>query len=677
MGGGTIKEGNPLANRDKVLIEGKTIEYAIQEAERQLGCCRDELEIEILRQPKKGLFGLRERCALIQASMKATSEEAGETGEEASPKEEVSPDGTVQIIDGQVKIVDPAHDGLAPTIAPGPNVQIIVNGEIIDKPTEVSSEDDIVVLAEQVDPEWAPQLRVSHDNLQAFLTIQRAKGKTYEIIDTPPQRELLVRARLVKDEDPVIELEELKEFLRSKNIVYGIQEDNLLKLINTIESIEMLVAQGEKAMPSQDAVIKAVYLEEQEEPEEDDDDEKFIERVARHAVTSVEPGRLIAEVIPPVEGKPGRDVYGRLIKPKPPKEIILTAGNGVEIDESGRRAYALISGRPEISGSKVSVHPSYVLSGDVDAKVGRIVFKGDVQILGSVQDEMSIEATGQVVINGYAANATIIAGGNVIVKKNIVGGTVRAGGMSTVSGKVIQVIHDLKADLPKLLSGAKQLRLHPSFAQNRDVARVGEGIILKMLLGKKFAHLPEKLEETRQDLSKLVENMEYDEIKMFAEEYEELYHKLSGSGPLSIKKLQMAETIFSSFTEKAEQVLVLLQEIAADKADLITGYVQNSYLECSGEVRITGKGSYSSNVFAGGDVIIQGSPGTFRGGEIVAGGNVIVRELGSPAEVVTEVRVKPGKSVKADRVYPGVVIYAGSKIERIAYEQNAFVLIGE
>lgn len=674
MGGGTIKEGNPLANRDKVLIEGKTIEYAIQEAERQLGCCRDELEIEILRQPKKGLFGLRERCALIQASVKATSKEAEE---ENVPIEDISPDGTAQIIDGQVKIVDPAPEGLAPTIAPGPNVQIIVNGEVIEKPTEISSEDDIVVLAEQVEPEWEPHLKVSQDNLQAFLTIQRVKGKTYEIMDTPPQRELLVRARLVQDTDPVIELEDLKEFLKSQNIVYGIQEENLLKLASTNESLELLVAQGEKEVPSQDASIKVVYLEEEEEPEEEDDDEKFIERVARHAVTSVEPGQLIAEVIPPVEGKPGRDVYGRIIKPKEPKEITLTAGNGVEIDESGRRAYALISGRPEISGYKVSVHPSYVLSGDVDAKVGRIVFKGDVQVLGNVQDEMSIEATGQVIINGYAANATIIAGGNVIVQKNIVGGTVRAGGMSTVSGKVIEIIHDLKTDLPKLLSGAKQLLRHPSFAQNRDVARVGEGIILKMLLGKKFDYLPAKLEETRQDLNKLVENLEHDEIKVFAEEYEELYHKLSGSGPLSIKKLQMAETIFSSFLEKAEQVLVLLQEIAAGKADLATGYIQNSHLECSGEVRITGKGSYSSNIFAGGDVIIQGSPGTFRGGQIVAGGNVLVRELGSPAEVLTEVRIKPGKSVKADRIHPGVVIYAGCKVERITYEQNGFVLIGE
>lgn len=666
-----------MTGQSKITVEGKTIEEAIAKAEKELGCTREQLEIVVIRRPKRGFLGLGESRAVIQASVKATSEEK-EDGEKSAAPEEAVLDGTVEIVDGQVIVRDPVGDGLAPVIAPGPNVQVVVNGEIIEKPTEVSSQDEIVVLAEQVEPEWEPQLRVTDDNLQAFLAIHRTKGKVYEIQDSPPRRELMVKARLVRDLDPDITLAALKDFLAARNIVCGLIEENLLRLVQEEDAGELLVAEGERATPSKDAYVKAVYLEEEQETAGDEEEEEqYFQRVARHAVTSVEKGRLIAEVVPPVAGKPGLDIFGRVIKPKPPKDITLVAGNGVEIDESGRRAYALINGRPEIRGARVTVHPSYVLTGDVDAKVGKIVFKGDVQVMGSLQDEMSIEATGQVIINGYAANATIVAGGNVIVHKNIVGCTVRAGGLSTVAGKILDVIRDLKEELPKLLVAAGQLLMHPSFAQNRDVARVGEGIILRMLLGKKFSYLPERLEGARKDLEQLVENIEYDEIRIFAEEYEELCQKLSGSGPLSIKKLQMADTMFTSFLEKAEQAAVLLEDIAAAKADLITGYVQNAHLECSGQVRITGKGSYSSNIFAGGDVIIQGSPGTFRGGEIVAGGNVLVRELGSPAEVVTEVRIKPGKSVKADRVYPGVVIYAGARVERITNEQKLFTLVGK
>lgn len=661
-----------MAGQDHVQVEGRTVEEAIAVAEKQLGRNRDELEIQVIQQPKKGLFGLREQKAVISASIKVTQTESTDENQD---KEAVYQDGRVQVTEGQVTVIDPAPDGLAPTIAPGKYVQIFVNGEIIEKATEVSSKDDIIVLAEQVEPVWEPQLRVSQDRLQAFLAIKRTRGMIYEVQDMAPQRELLVGAKLVEEVEPEISLEELKNYLQENNIVYGIIEDNLSRLIESKEEQELLIAQGDPGEPAQDAYILHLYLEEEEEIQEDDE-EAVMERVARHAVVSVEPGQLIAEVVPPKPGRPGTDIYGSTISCKPPKEIKLVAGNGVEIDEEGR-ALALISGRPEIAGSKVLIHPSYVVTGDVDAKVGRIVFKGDVQVLGNVQDEMSIEATGQVVIKGYAAHAVIIAGSNVIIHNNIVGGSVRAGGLGSLSGKITVVIGELMEELPKLLASAKQLMRHPSFAQNRDVARVGEGIILKMLLNKNFAHLPCKLEDSRADLAALVDNLDYEELKIFAEQYEELYHKLSGSGPLTLKTLQLAETIFDAFMERAQRVMEFLEDRAADKADLITGYIQNSHLECSGEVRITGKGCYNSNIYAGGDVIIKGVPGTFRGGEIVTNGNVVIRELGSPAEVATEIRIRPGKSIKADRVYPGVVIYAGTKLERITYEQHGLVLVGQ
>ena len=47
-------------------------------------------------------------------------------------------------------------------------------------------------------------------------------------------------------------------------------------------------------------------------------------------------------------------------------------------------------------------------------------------MLGNVLDEMSVEAVGQVTINGFAANASIIAGKYVLVHR-IVGCTVNRG----------------------------------------------------------------------------------------------------------------------------------------------------------------------------------------------------------------------------------------------------------
>lgn len=648
------------------------MEEALLEAEERLGRSRDELEIEVIRQPKRGLFGLRQYDAVIHASIKLPSEEINA---EEQDDEAFTLDGSVQIVDGKIKVIDPAPEGLKPTITPGPNVHIIVNGKLIETPAEVTAEDDIVVMASQAEAEWEPQLRVTEDNLQAFLALNRIPGNVFKIQDSPPQRELLIKAKLVETIEPQVNLDDVNDYLKEANIVFGLDDSKLRELVEEKETKEILVAQGQPAQPAQDAYLKLVYLK--EEDIDEDDEEKKVERVARHAVISVEPGDLLVELVPPVEGQPGRDVYGRVIPVKPPKKIEIIPGNGVNLDQLGTRAFAAISGRPEVTGARVAVHPSYVLSGDVDAKVGRIDFKGDVQILGNVQDEMSIEATGQVVINGYAANANITAGGSVIVHNNIVGCTVRAGGLGTIAGKMIITLDVVKKGLPQLLAAGKQLLKHPSFAQNRDVARVGEGIVLRMLLSNKFNNLPQKLKDSLPDVEKLVEGLDYAEIRAFAEEFGELQQKLTGNGPLTLKTLEDAGNLFDSFIKRSDQIITLLKEKTADKANLVTGYIQNSHLECSGEVIITGKGSYNSNIYAGQDVTLKGSPGTFRGGEINAGGNVVAREIGSPAEVATEVRINPGKSVKADRVHPGVAIYAGSKLERITQEENAFVIIGQ
>ncbi len=42
----------------KVVVTGKTIEEAIGQALKQLGTTKDKVNIEILEQPSKGLFGL-------------------------------------------------------------------------------------------------------------------------------------------------------------------------------------------------------------------------------------------------------------------------------------------------------------------------------------------------------------------------------------------------------------------------------------------------------------------------------------------------------------------------------------------------------------------------------------------------------------------------------------------
>lgn len=665
-----------MNSKEGITIEKKTIEEAISEAERVLSVSKDEMDIEIIREPKKGLFGLMEYNAIIHAKKK-TEEPENLAKEDPSEQQEILLlDGSIQIIDAKAQVIDPGENGLAAAISPGKNVHIIVNGELIEKPTEVYAKDEIVLIPVQTEPTWETKLRVSKDKLEAFLMVRKTLGETFFIPDAKPRREVLVNAQVAERVEPKIGTSDLRKILNEQNIIFGIDESGLNKAIN-FPGKEHLVAQGIAPKQGRDAHVKELFLREKTAPTEFEDETKVMERVARHAVISVEAGQLLAEIVPPIAGTPGTDVYGQVIVPNPVKNISLVAGKGAEVDQEGRRAYAVINGRPEAVKTRVSVHPIYTISGDIDAKVGKIVFKGDVQVLGNVLDEMSVEATGKIIVNGYTANATIIAGNDVVIHKNVIGGVIRAGGLAAVYGKTMVALQAIQEQLLLLLASAKQLLEHPTFANNKDLERIGHGIIFRMLLGNKFQQLPQEFKAVEKNLQELKNYLDYQDFDLFVLEHTNLQRILVGNGILALKTVNQGETIFNGYINQLEQLLAYFQDKSANKANLVVTTVQNSHLECSGEIKILGQGAYNSNIYAGGDVTIQGLPGIFRGGEIVAGGNIIINELGSPAEIRSEVKIEAGKSLKAQKIYPRVTIHAGSRLEKITYEQSSYVLIGE
>ncbi|MBC7105269.1 MAG: hypothetical protein H5T97_04965, partial [Firmicutes bacterium] len=61
---------------------------------------------------------------------------------------------------------------------------------------------------------------------------------------------------------------------------------------------------------------------------------------------------------------------------------------------------------------------------------------------------------------------------------------------------------------------------------------------------------------------------------------------------------------------------------------------------------------------AGGDVDING---VFRGGEIVAGGRVTVREAGSELGARTAIRVPDGQTIKVGKAYENVLLQVGGR----------------
>jgi hypothetical protein len=96
------------------------------------------------------------------------------------------------------------------------------------------------------------------------------------------------------------------------------------------------------------------------------------------------------------------------------------------------------------------------------------------------------------------------------------------------------------------------------------------------------------------------------------------------------------------------------------RGDVLVSYVQNSIIETSGPISITGTGSYNSHFKTSDSVNITG---VFRGGEIRAQKNIFIGEAGSPGLQMKqgEIHLSADSEARFRKVYENLVLYFGKR----------------
>ncbi|MGA8180954.1 MAG: flagellar assembly protein A, partial [Desulfobacterales bacterium] len=224
-------------------------------------------------------------------------------------------------------------------------------------------------------------------------------------------------------------LHDIKEYLETKGIKYGIVDDqNILDYLENKEGRDtpLTVAEGKLPEPGVDASIKYCF---------DTDPLKIgtvknggsIDFKDRGNIPQVKKGDLLAEKIPAVEGTAGHDVYGRYLAVSTPKDKALRRGKGASVSDDRLKIYADIDGIPEISAiGKVYVSPRLEIPGGVGLKSGHIDFDGKIDVLGPIQSGYRVKG------NSLKANeilkANIEMDGDVRVSGGIIGAKIKSGG---------------------------------------------------------------------------------------------------------------------------------------------------------------------------------------------------------------------------------------------------------
>ncbi|HHT48489.1 MAG TPA: DUF342 domain-containing protein, partial [Firmicutes bacterium] len=132
---------------------------------------------------------------------------------------------------------------------------------------------------------------------------------------------------------------------------------------------------------------------------------------------------------------------------------------------------------------------------------------------------------------------------------------------------------------------------------------------------------------------------------------------------INLKKLGL-------LTRKIGRLSNFYSKIENPEASVYANYIQNSFIEATGDIIVQGKGAYNSILEAGGNVKITGLPGVFRGGRIKAGKGVVVSELGSVGGSRVDVQVDERGSIRAEKVYDNVFINIGGRLLKLNKEMR-------
>ena len=216
---------------------------------------------------------------------------------------------------------------------------------------------------------------------------------------------------------------EVFEMLNLKKIVTLKTEAEITELLSTISSkslAKILVAEGRPAIDGYPEYYKPFIDHTKKAGAVKSDGSIDFKEVG--SVVQVSVGQEILQRIPAVKPTMGYDVFGNQIQPA----VLSVSGykpgeNIVPSEFDSDILVSSIDGVLKVANRKVSVLKMVVVNGNLDYKTGNIDFNGSVTIMGSVLPGFKIKASGDVLIQESLEDAVIESGGDVKIKGGIVG----------------------------------------------------------------------------------------------------------------------------------------------------------------------------------------------------------------------------------------------------------------
>lgn len=215
-------------------------------------------------------------------------------------------------------------------------------------------------------------------------------------------------------------VEELASFLKTKGVYCGVIFSNLEDMTqNNIYLKDVEVAKGTYPVEGTSGYYEYFFSSEKKKPLIRSDGS--VDYQSMSMLDNVSRGDKLAKYYKAVPGTHGMDVRGRQLRCQPCKDLPPLKGTGFDYDDDTGEYVAAHDGRIDFKNGTLNIRDVYEHKGNVDYLVGKLDFRGDIIIHGNVLSGTYIRASKSITIDGSVEAATLIAEGDIVLKKGIAG----------------------------------------------------------------------------------------------------------------------------------------------------------------------------------------------------------------------------------------------------------------
>ncbi|MBM7613686.1 FapA family protein [Alkaliphilus hydrothermalis] len=394
------------------IFEGENYKDTLEKALTELNLVMDKVDIEIVEEKKSFMFKKGYVKIIVSpkgneknVSLELQADEEDITLEiDGSPFEEEMQNFKLNYRDDGVylQVLDPggANQGLEQDIIDFLKCKQVKDHDLVGitmASTDPSSQHKVAPAQKEVLVDSTLRVQFSKDKMEASIVISKPLGgKSFT-------------------------LESLREALTNNNIVYGIDEEQLKRLVKLKWTDSYVtIARGKQPVDGVDGeLIYHFDKEKDHKPVVLEDGSVDFKQLG--LIKSVTTGTLLVEVVPPTEGTPGINVSGIEIPAKKGREQRFKKGKNTTESEDGLKLFAAMDGQVRFEDGKIIVTEAYEIPGNVDNSTGNINFNGTVIVHGNVKAGFSIIAEGNIEVNGVVEGATLISKGSIVLNRGIQG----------------------------------------------------------------------------------------------------------------------------------------------------------------------------------------------------------------------------------------------------------------